>query len=170
MINNYQARAQYFVNTVGQRSGWLAIRVQGTRSNRDGIGAVLRIRAGDLLQTRVVGAGHGYASQYSLEQVVGLGARSRADSVVVRWPSGLRERFGPFTAGARVRLVEGRGRPALEGEAGAKAARRATSPLAGGLILLLALAGLAGFALLTAVASASGQDPAQLQEPPSDGR
>lgn len=125
VINNYRAPATYLVNRLGDTRRWLALRLQGSGKNRDAIGATLWIEAGDLLQTRVVGAGHGYAAQYSLEQLVGLGERTEVDRVRVRWPSGRSEAFGPFAAGQRVRLVEGTGRPLAAHEARAAAGARA---------------------------------------------
>jgi len=110
VVNNYRARVTCFQNEVGQARPWIALRLRGTRSNRDGIGATLWVEAGASLQTRVVGAGHGYAAQYSLEQLVGLGDRERVDRVRVRWPSGLHEAFGPLEARQRRTLVEGTGR------------------------------------------------------------
>src|SRR6516162_5412976 len=65
IINNYNAAAQYFVNRVPHRGHWLRTRLRGRTSNRDGIGAIIRVRTGDRRQMRVITAGDGYASQYS---------------------------------------------------------------------------------------------------------
>ena len=111
VINNYRAPAALFDNRLGARKAWVALRVRGTRSNRDGVGAVVTVYGDAGQQTRVVGVGHGYASQNSLEQVFGLGDEQSA-RVVVRWPGGEREAFGPFAAGLRLTLVEGEGRRA----------------------------------------------------------
>lgn len=138
VVNNYRAKVTCYENQIGQQKRWLAVRLQGTRSNRDGIGATVWFEAGDLLQAHVVGAGHGYAAQYSLEQLVGLGDRPRVDRVRVRWPSGLHEAFGPFDAGQRLTLVEGSGRPVADAPAAA-GQPAGGSPIAG---LLLLAAGL----------------------------
>lgn len=110
-VNNYRAAAALHVNTFAQERSWLAVRLEGTRSNRDAIGAVVRVRTGDVTQSSVVGAGHGYAAQYSKEQLFGLGDAERVDSVEVRWPTGDVERFGGSDARRRLRLVEGEGLP-----------------------------------------------------------
>ena len=113
-INNYLAPAALWINERGAERSWIAFRLAGRSKNRDAVGAIRRFRAGDRLHTRLVGAGHGYASQFSLEQHVGLGEQSDPiEEVVVSWPSGEVERFGPFAAGARYRLLEGEGRRQL---------------------------------------------------------
>ncbi len=150
VINNYRARAAYYENRLGQRNAWIALRVQGTQSNRDGIGAVITVRMEAGRQTRVVGAGHGYASQNSLEQVFGLGDTSRVD-VVVRWPGGAREAFGPFEATQRLTLVEGSGRPAKPERSSKPAARKELklAPATNWIMLLpVVVVGLLSFVLI----------------------
>src|SRR5438093_3787805 len=72
LIRNYRQPAQLLRNAGPPRS-WLELRLVGTRSNRDAVGARIRVRAGDAWQTRVVTAGSGYLSGSSLVQHVGLG-------------------------------------------------------------------------------------------------
>lgn len=114
-INNYLAPAALYLNQRGAERSWIAFRLEGQGSNRDAVGAILRFRAGGRLHTRLVGAGHGYASQFSLEQHIGLGGTSevRVEEVRVRWPDGSLERFGPFSSGQRYRLVQGEGQRQL---------------------------------------------------------
>ncbi len=90
----------------------LAIRLTGTTSNRDAIGARVRVEtdAGPLV--RVVHTARGFLSQHSREILVGLGDR-QVRSLDVVWPSGTRQTFTDVSANMRYRLVEG-GR--LEGE------------------------------------------------------
>lgn len=109
-INNYLAPAALYRNERGSESAWAAFRLRGAGLNRDAVGAILRARVGGRLQTRLVGAGHGYASQFSLEQHFGLGAAEALEELTVTWPSGRVERFGPFAARARYALAEGEGR------------------------------------------------------------
>ncbi len=152
VINNYWAPTTYFVNRVGERRAWLAVRLQGTRSNRDAIGAEVAVLAGGRRFVRIVGAGHGYAAQYSLEQIVGLGDLARADDVEVRWPGGAVEAFGPSYARQRLLLVEGTGRPVAPAPTGAAAAEgkpgRAIPPV---LALAIALGAVAALAALSLV-------------------
>ncbi len=73
---------------------WLAVRLEGTRSNRDGIGAKVVVRTGASTQTAEIGAqGGGFQNSLLREARFGLGESLRADSVEVAWPSGLRRRL-----------------------------------------------------------------------------
>jgi len=77
------------VHNVSTNTGhWLAIKLKGTRSNRDGIGAKVEVFAGDKhwMQERV--AGSGYLSQNDERLHFGLGSASTADKIVIHWPSG----------------------------------------------------------------------------------
>ena len=74
---------------VPARSGhWLAINLQGRKSNRDGIGARLELVAGRQKQIAERGTGSGYLSQDDGRVHFGLGANSKVDKLTVRWPSG----------------------------------------------------------------------------------
>jgi len=76
-------------NDGGNQNRYLMIRTKGTRSNRDGIGARLRVVAGDLAQVKEVRSTYGYLSANDLRVHFGLGRRPQADRVEVRWPSGV---------------------------------------------------------------------------------
>ncbi len=76
-----------FVNR-GNRNNWIKVTLQGTRSNRDGIGARITVTAGDLVQHRETTSAHGYNSTNDPAITFGVGARSRVDRIEVRWPSG----------------------------------------------------------------------------------
>ena len=84
---------------------WLEVRLQGSRSNRDGLGARVTVRAGGRTQTAELGP-QGGGFQNSLRRVLhfGLGAAARADAVEVAWPSGVCQSVGPVAAD-RVLLV-----------------------------------------------------------------
>jgi hypothetical protein len=87
----------------------LRVRLVGTKSNRDGIGAVVHIAAGRDRQWQMVRTGSSYLSQSELTLTFGLGAARRVDSLEVRWPSGAVERLGPVGAGMTITVQEGRG-------------------------------------------------------------
>ena len=95
--------------TVAGRSiaNWVRFDLRGVSSNRDAVGALVRIRTGDREQLRVITAGSGYLSGRSKRLHFGLGATTQIDSVEVEWPSGQRSRFGPLKANRAYRLVEG---------------------------------------------------------------
>ena len=72
----------------------------GTKSNRDGIGAVVRVTTPDGTQSRMVKTGSSYLSQSELPLTFGLGKRDQADNLVIEWPSGRVEEYKNLQAGA----------------------------------------------------------------------
>jgi thiol-disulfide isomerase/thioredoxin len=100
----------YLHNELAARSRFLRVDLVGTRSNRDAVGAVVRITAAGQRQMRVRMAGNGFQAQSESTLHFGLGEADHADELVVRWPSGLEERFENVPAGHLVRIVEGEGR------------------------------------------------------------
>lgn len=93
--------------TAGNRS--LRLRLTGTASNRDGIGATIRIFHGGISQARTVKSGSSYLSQSELPVTFGVGRRDRVDRVVVSWPSGRTEEFANVATGRAYESVEGKG-------------------------------------------------------------
>jgi len=72
----------------GDHGNALVVRLVGKESNRDGIGARLRLTTGTVTQLREVKAGSSYLAQNDLRQHFGLGTNQRVDRLEVRWPSG----------------------------------------------------------------------------------
>ena len=70
---------------------WLRLKLVGTKSNRDAIGAWIRVRLGDQTLCRQVMPTRGYLSQSELPVTIGLGAASRPEAVEILWPSGTRQ-------------------------------------------------------------------------------
>jgi hypothetical protein len=97
----------------GNRS--IRFRLIGTRSNRDGIGAVVRLTASGLTQSRMVKSGSSYLSQSELPLTFGLGKRDRVESVVIAWPSGIMEEFKNLSPGRCYDCTEGKGIAPLNG-------------------------------------------------------
>jgi hypothetical protein len=87
----------------------LRIRLVGTRSNRDGIGAVVKLTAGGETQSQMLHSGSSYLSQSELALTFGLGQRDRADALEIRWPSGQIEKLSNVAAGQTVTIKEGSG-------------------------------------------------------------
>jgi hypothetical protein len=81
----------------------------GTRSNRDGIGAKITIKAGKRTEVDEVRSGSSYISQNDLRVHFGLGAAANIDAAQVRWPSGLVENFDKLSVDAIHTLKEGAG-------------------------------------------------------------
>ena len=87
----------------------LRLRLAGTASNRDGIGARATVRVGRTTASRIVRTGSSYLSQSELPLTFGLGTAARADEVTVIWPSGTRDALGPLDAGVEYTVTEGKG-------------------------------------------------------------
>ncbi len=95
----------------GQRSGnhWLQVRLEGTRSNRHGLGATVRVTSGGRTQARAVLSQSSYYSLDDLRLSFGLGAADRAERVEVLWPSGQKDTIDDVAAGRVVSVREGLG-------------------------------------------------------------
>ena len=95
----------------GNRS--LRVRLQGTKSNRDAIGAIVRIFYGGESQLRMVKTGSSYLSQSELPLTFGLGKSDTVDRMVVEWPSGRTEEFKNLKTGKAYECLEAKGLNAL---------------------------------------------------------
>jgi enediyne biosynthesis protein E4 len=116
LITTNQGPALLYRNDVTNGNRSLKLRLTGTKSNRDAIGAVVRIFTPDGQQMRMVKTGSSYLSQSELAVTFGLAKREQADRVVVEWPSGRTEEFKAMKAGAW-RVEEERGISPLTGSA-----------------------------------------------------
>jgi enediyne biosynthesis protein E4 len=96
-------------NRGGNRGHWLSVKLTGTRSNRDAIGARVTVRAGGRSLMEEVRSGGSYLSQSDLRLHFGLGEQTRVETVDVTWPSGRKERVGPIDADVFVTIREGSG-------------------------------------------------------------
>jgi hypothetical protein len=88
---------------------WLRIKTVGVRSNRDGFGARVEVKAGALTQIAEVRANSSFESASDRRLHFGLGSERHVDSVVVRWPSGLIDRIGAQPADQELVIEEGKG-------------------------------------------------------------
>jgi hypothetical protein len=87
----------------------LRLKLVGTKSNRDGIGAVVRLVSQDGAQTQMLRSGSSYLSASELVLTFGLGKQGKADAVEIRWPSGQIDRLTSVSAGQTVTVTEGKG-------------------------------------------------------------
>ena len=99
-------------NNVGARNHWLGIKLVGTKSNRDAVGARITYQAQDLRRTRTKVGGGSYLSDHDPRIILGLGQRTKMDWVEVRWPlpSGRTERFEDLPIDRYITIVEGQGK------------------------------------------------------------
>lgn len=93
----------------GPANSSLRIKLVGTKSNRDGIGAVLRLKASGSTQTQMLRSGSSYLSASELVLTFGLGQASQADTIEIRWPSGQVDQLSKIPAGQTITVTEGKG-------------------------------------------------------------
>ena len=100
------------LKNLGDHGNWLLLKLEGTKSNRDAIGARVSVGTGvgasAHQQMQEVRSGGGYISQSDFRLHFGLGQATKAD-VEIRWPSGLTQRLENVPANRIVRIREGLG-------------------------------------------------------------
>jgi hypothetical protein len=99
----------YLFHNEGGANHSLRIKLKGTKSNRDGIGAVVHVTSGSAKQWQMLRSGSSYLSQSELVLTFGLGKVTKADSIEVGWPSGQTDRLSNVDAGQTVTVEEGKG-------------------------------------------------------------
>lgn len=108
LISTNHGPAYLFRNDGGNRNHWLCVRLTGTKSNRDGIGAVVRVQSAGGKQWNTVRSGSSYCSQSDLALTFGLGKDTGA-SLQVEWPSGSKQQIGNVAADQFLAIDESRG-------------------------------------------------------------
>lgn len=107
LMRNYRQPAQLLRN-IGATQHWLEVKLIGTTSNRDAVGARVTVTAAGRRQLRQVSCGSAYLSNQSLVQHFGLGANPVADEIAVQWPSGASTVLSRVAANQLVQITEGR--------------------------------------------------------------
>ena len=99
-----------FRNTaVGNANHSVRLKLAGGKSNRDGIGAVVKLTTSDGTQTQMLRSGSSYLAANELVLTFGLEAATKADAIVIRWPSGTMDKLSAVNAGQTVTVTEGKG-------------------------------------------------------------
>ncbi|MGH9339738.1 MAG: ASPIC/UnbV domain-containing protein, partial [Acidobacteriota bacterium] len=88
VYTNLQAPPTLLENISSNENHWIKIRLIGAESNRQGIGARLKLVAGDLVQHATLRSGESYLSGNDPRPHFGLGKETRVDYLEIRWPSG----------------------------------------------------------------------------------
>ncbi len=98
-------------NNAGRQNHWLGVRLIGKRANIDAIGATITYQAGDLKRHRFKVGGGSYLSSHDPRMVLGIGKRTKIDSLEVKWPlpGGATERFTGLPIDRYITIVEGQG-------------------------------------------------------------
>jgi hypothetical protein len=109
LATNNGGTADLLRNDGGNRGNSVLVRLVGTASNRDGIGARLRVTVGSRTQVREVTSGSSYLGQNDARVHVGLGNATSIDRLEIRWPSGRTESLQDLPANQMVTIREGGG-------------------------------------------------------------
>ncbi len=101
--------AYLFRNDGGNRNRWLRVKPVGARSNRDGLGAVVRVTSASGKQWTMVRTGSSYCSQSETAPTFGLGQDKVVQALEIEWPSGVKQRFTNLPANQIVTVDEAKG-------------------------------------------------------------
>jgi hypothetical protein len=108
LVNNMNERASLYYNT-SAIGNWISLQLVGVKSNRAALGAGVTLERGTDKHEKEVRSGDGYISQSDLRLHFGLGKSSRAQKIVIRWPSGLVETLFDLPADRYYVVREGSG-------------------------------------------------------------
>ena len=111
VVNNLSDRPMLLVNEAKNGHHWLGVRLVGTRSNRDGIGARVVVHGSARMWVDEVRSGSSYSSSSDLRLHFGLGDEAQVKRIDVRWPNGDTESFAAPGVDRFLELVEGKGLP-----------------------------------------------------------
>jgi len=111
IISNMNARPSLLVNEVKSSNHWIAFKLIGTQSNRDGIGAKVTLRVARQIYVDEVRSGSSYDSQNDMRVHFGLGPSDKVELVTVRWPTGKIESYRDLNVDSFNVLKEGSGQP-----------------------------------------------------------
>ena len=106
IYTSYTTRSNVLYENTGSANNWLKVKVRGSLSNRDSIGARLKLSSNGITQIREVSGGSGYGSQNSLIAEFGLGEYIRADMLEVTWSSGISVRLKNIQANRLIVIEE----------------------------------------------------------------
>jgi enediyne biosynthesis protein E4 len=93
LVTTNHGPAYLYRNDGGNKNNWICIRTVGSKSNRDGIGAVVRVTSAGGKQSNTVRSGSSYCSQSDLALTFGLGKDTQVQSVEITWPSSQNQRL-----------------------------------------------------------------------------
>jgi hypothetical protein len=109
VVNNIDGTPMLLVNKARNNNNWLGIITQGTRSNRDGIGARVAVYAGGHRWVQEVRSGSSYLSSSDLRLHFGIQSATQIERIEVLWPDGQGEVFKAAGVNRFISLIEGSG-------------------------------------------------------------
>jgi len=107
VILNSRREPTILRNDSSNNNHWIQIQLRGITTNRDGIGAHVKVRSGDLILLDEVHSGRGYQSHYGTRLYFGLGDRDKVDRIEVRWIGGGTDVFENIAVDRLITLIEG---------------------------------------------------------------
>jgi len=109
VVTTNDGPAYLFRNDGGNRNNWICLRLVGRKSNRDGIGAVVRVTSKSGKQWNMVRSGSSYCSQSDLALTFGLAGDTEVQAIEIEWPSGEKQKLGGTTANQFLTIDEAAG-------------------------------------------------------------
>jgi hypothetical protein len=109
VVLNTRQKPTLLRNDLSTNQHWVQINLKGTRSNKFGIGAKVKVHAGDQTFVDEVHSGRGYQSHYGTRLHFGLGSHENINQIEVHWPGGKTETFQNIPSGQIIELTEGSG-------------------------------------------------------------
>ena len=109
VVLNTRQKPTLLRNDLSTNQHWVQINLKGTRSNKFGIGAKVKVHAGDQTFVDEVHSGRGYQSHYGTRLHFGLGSHENINQIEVHWPGGKTETFLNMPSGQIIELTEGSG-------------------------------------------------------------
>ncbi len=106
LLSTNDGPAYLYRNDGGNRNHWLHVELVGSKSNRDGIGSVVRVTSAGGSQWQMVRSGSSYCSASELALTFGLGKDSLATKIEVDWPSGIKQVLTNIKANQRLTIRE----------------------------------------------------------------
>ena len=105
-VGNLGGETTLYRNRCDYGRSWLVVETVGTESNRDGIGARIKVRAGGLTQVREVASGRSFMGHPMIAPHFGLGDAGIVDEIVVQWPSGAVQTVSSVEPNRRITITE----------------------------------------------------------------
>jgi hypothetical protein len=109
LISNNGEAPLLLRNTGGNGNNWLGLQLVGTKSNRDGVGALITWQVGAVKRTRLKTSGGSYLASHDPREILGAGRAGKIESIEIRWPSGIVDRLSKLPVNTYLTIVEGKG-------------------------------------------------------------
>lgn len=115
VISHLDAPAALLTNTTKTLGHAVIVRLVGVQSSRDAIGAVLTLKASGRTFVRELTAGDGYHASNERRLVIGIGEPTRVEELIIRWPSGRKQKFADLPVDQELLFIEGAETPSPKG-------------------------------------------------------